>query len=86
MSRILNTTCKICGKKYHHCKDCERINSWRMIACSPECWNIWCDRIAERKAAERAAAEKQEQPMSESPDDPKSEGTDIVEAEKTEVD
>lgn len=49
MAKELNTTCKICGKKYHHCKDCERFNSWRLIACSPECWNTWCDLIEERR-------------------------------------
>lgn len=49
MAKELNTTCKICGKKYHHCKDCERSNSWRLIACSPECWNTWCDLIEERR-------------------------------------
>lgn len=49
MEKKPNTTCKICGKRYYHCKDCERINSWRLVACSPECWNIWCDQIEARR-------------------------------------
>ena len=57
MDREPNTVCKICGKKYYHCNDCEKIpgGNWRMVACSPECWNEWCDRIDRRRAAERAA-------------------------------
>ena len=41
MAEYLNAVCKICGKKYHHCEMCEQIGSWRAVACSPECWNIW---------------------------------------------
>lgn len=57
MEKKPNTTCKICGKRYYHCKDCERINSWRLVACSPECWNIWCDQIEARQAEQKKKAE-----------------------------
>ena len=36
---------------------CEQIGSWRAVACSPECWNIWVDTVRARKAAEAAAKE-----------------------------
>ncbi len=57
MEKKPNTTCKICGKRYYHCKDCERINSWRLVACSPECWNKWCDLIEARQAEQKKKAE-----------------------------
>ena len=57
MSEYLNAVCKVCGKKYHHCAKCEQIGSWRAVACSPECWNIWVDVVRERIAAEEAAQE-----------------------------
>ena len=57
MAEYLNAVCKVCGKKYHHCDMCEQIGSWRAVACSPECWNIWVDTVRARKAAEAAAKE-----------------------------
>lgn len=57
MAEYLNAVCKVCGKKYHHCDMCEQIGSWRAVACSPECWNIWVDTVRARKAAEAAAQE-----------------------------
>lgn len=57
MAEYLNAVCKVCGKKYHHCEMCEQIGSWRAVACSPECWNIWVDTVRARKAAEAAAQE-----------------------------
>lgn len=57
MTEYLNAVCKVCGKKYHHCDMCEQIGSWRAVACSPECWNIWVDTVRARKAAEAAAKE-----------------------------
>ena len=63
MAEYLNAVCKVCGKKYHHCEKCEQIGSWRAVACSPECWNIWVDTVRTRKAAEAAAKE----PVVESP-------------------
>lgn len=57
MAEYLNAVCKVCGKKYHHCEKCEQIGSWRAVACSPECWNIWVDTVRARKAAEAAAQE-----------------------------
>lgn len=57
MSEYLNAVCKVCGKKYHHCAKCEQVGSWRAVACSPECWNIWVDVVRERIATEEAAKE-----------------------------
>lgn len=55
MSEYLNAECKVCGKKYHHCMKCEQIGSWRAVACSPECWNIWVDIVRERIASEESS-------------------------------
>ena len=57
MAEYLNAVCKICGTKYHHCEKCEKIGSWRAIACSPECWNVWIDKVEARMAAEATAKE-----------------------------
>ena len=32
----LNTTCRICGKRYYSCRTCSEINHWKAVACSPE--------------------------------------------------
>ena len=49
MDRTPNAICKVCGKAYHHCKDCDRIpGQWRMVACSPECWIKWVEIIESR--------------------------------------
>lgn len=45
MSKIPNCKCKICGKLYRICADARRLNSWRLIACSPECYQEWLKRI-----------------------------------------
>lgn len=44
MAEYLNTTCSICGKKYHVCADCSTTTSytpWRKIACSTDCYKIF---------------------------------------------
>ncbi len=48
MAQKLNATCKVCGKQYHYCKDCEKLGSWRAVACSPECWIKWVEMIDAR--------------------------------------
>lgn len=39
-----NRTCVVCGQRYHLCPTCEknenRFFSWRLIACSPRCYQI----------------------------------------------
>lgn len=44
MANYLNTTCSICGHKYHICNDCSKTASftpWRSIACSANCYKIF---------------------------------------------
>lgn len=36
-----NKVCPICGKGYSHCDKCEKIGSWKVLACSPECYQIY---------------------------------------------
>ena len=47
----VNSICKVCGAEYRRCRSCENIpgGSWRLIACSPECYIAWCDLIEARK-------------------------------------
>lgn len=35
-----NKECWICGKTYNYCPKCEKVGSWRAIACSPEHFQI----------------------------------------------
>ena len=40
-----NTKCRVCGKEYFCCADSKKINSWRTMACSIECYKEYMDRI-----------------------------------------
>ncbi len=40
MANSLNSTCQICGKKYHYCGDCSKHGSWRRIVDTPEHYQI----------------------------------------------
>lgn len=44
MSEILNSTCDICGKKYHTCITCKSVKTfkpWRTITDTIECYKIY---------------------------------------------
>lgn len=44
MAEYFNAKCCICGQKYHICNSCanqKRTLSWRKIACSPNCYQIF---------------------------------------------
>lgn len=44
--------CKICGKKFIPCADCENDNTmfrWKRVACSPECAKEYFRRIEESR-------------------------------------
>lgn len=55
-------SCKACGKKYKACNACNEIKSfetWRSVACSMECYQLWmtliefnCGRITAENAKE----------------------------------
>lgn len=44
-----NTTCRVCGKEYFCCSDSRKINSWRTMACSPECFKEYMKRVDEAR-------------------------------------
>lgn len=44
-----NMTCRVCGKEYFCCSDSKKINSWRTMACSPECFQEYMRRIEESR-------------------------------------
>lgn len=54
MAKKPNAICKICGKPYYYCRDCERLGSWRVVACSPECWQEWFARVSRECSQECA--------------------------------
>lgn len=44
--------CRVCGKPYKICINCGRSGSgynWRRVACSPECGDIYLQRIIESR-------------------------------------
>lgn len=43
--KTLNHECRNCGKKYYACNDCERINSWKTICCSVECYDAYTEKV-----------------------------------------
>lgn len=45
-----NTTCKVCGKKYFCCADRRKINSWKTMCCSQECYKEYMIRIEKSRA------------------------------------
>lgn len=44
-----NTICRVCGKEYFCCSDSKKINSWRTMACSEECFKEYMRRIEESR-------------------------------------
>ena len=44
-----NTTCRVCGTQYFCCGDSKAINSWRTMACTPECFKEYMKRIEESR-------------------------------------
>ncbi len=50
-----NTICRVCKKEYFCCSDRKSLNSWKAMACSPECFKEYMKRI---HAARKPAAEQ----------------------------
>lgn len=45
-------TCRVCGKKYKGCRTAEQANGvfrWQAVSCSPECGEIYLQRILESR-------------------------------------
>lgn len=49
--KIPNHTCKYskCGKRYYACDGCEKIGSWRIVACCPEHYQAYILEIEEKE-------------------------------------
>ena len=45
MANKPNHICKNCGVEYYACNDCDRINSWRLVACSSECYQKYINAV-----------------------------------------
>ena len=41
MSQTPNHICQICGNEYYACNSCEKTNSWKIVSCSPVCYQIY---------------------------------------------
>lgn len=50
MNNKPNTTCKVCGKQYFCCADRRKINSWKTMCCSQECYKEYMIRIEKSRA------------------------------------
>lgn len=38
----INRKCNYCGKEYYVCHQCEKINSWKNVCCSRDCYLKLC--------------------------------------------
>jgi len=50
-------TCRVCGKKYEPCRTAVRrpnVFHWQEVACSPECGEIYLQRIIESRKSAKA--------------------------------
>ena len=47
-----NTECRICGKKYYACKTCNEIGHWKAVACSPEHYAEYVERVLDERNKE----------------------------------
>jgi len=54
-----NTKCRVCGKEYFCCSDSKKINSWRTMACSIECYKEYIRRIEASRNTNRSNTTEQ---------------------------
>lgn len=43
MTQNPNHICQICGTKYYACDNCDKIGSWKKVACSHNCFKVYVD-------------------------------------------
>lgn len=70
MTYKVQKPCKVCGKMYTPCVDCERDKSafhWRTVACSVECGLEFFRQVEEARKPKEAVQEKETIPTSEEP-------------------
>lgn len=49
MSNKLNKTCALCGKPYQCCMESQRLKTWRINFCSPECFSAYLEACEKKK-------------------------------------
>lgn len=57
MAYKVQKPCRVCGKMYTPCPDCENDKSifhWRTVACSYECGKIYFERVMETRSTDVA--------------------------------
>lgn len=64
---VPNHICKACGKAYYACPDCDRVNSWKSMACSPQCYQKYMQMVLEARTP--ADMQKDEPPEEEKMND-----------------
>lgn len=47
-----NHICKNCGKEYYCCRSCDKINSWKAVGCSIECFTAYTSSVVQIRANE----------------------------------
>jgi hypothetical protein len=47
-----NHVCKNCGKEYYCCRSCDKINSWKAVGCSIECFTAYTSSVVQIRANE----------------------------------
>lgn len=47
-----------CGKAYYACETCEKIGSWKAVACSPSCFQAYVKMIDELTKPKTEVVEK----------------------------
>ena len=70
MTYKVQKPCKVCGKMYTPCVDCERDKSafhWRTVACSVECGLEFFRKVEEARKPKETVQEKETIPTSEEP-------------------
>jgi hypothetical protein len=50
-SKLPNRVCmnEECKKEYYCCYSCEKINSWKRVVCSPECFQKYIGQVFPEK-------------------------------------
>ena len=64
MSKTYNHKCIWCGKEYEHCDKCKRINSWKAICCTPQCYQDYIESVKDKDVKKVREEIKENQKLS----------------------
>lgn len=65
MAYKVQRPCKVCGKLYTPCADCEKDKSafhWRTVACSPECGKKYFEMVMKARNKSKAKTKAKKEP------------------------